>query len=84
MGAVLAEVAYASRGHQILPKDDDTLLNSNQTRAFVGGVSHMCLWRWVRDERVLFPEPVKLNGRNYWRLGTLRQWQAERGFRQAA
>jgi len=24
-----------------------------------------------------FPEPTKINGRNYWRLGDLRRWQAE-------
>jgi len=61
-----------------LHADDGCLLTSNQTRARVGGVSHMCLWRWQRDPRVQFPEPVKINGRNYWTLGKLRRWQAER------
>jgi predicted DNA-binding transcriptional regulator AlpA len=60
------------------PADDDTLLTSAQMRARVGGVSTMCIWRWMRDPRVQFPHPVKLNSRNYWRLGDLRQWQAER------
>jgi predicted DNA-binding transcriptional regulator AlpA len=58
--------------------DDDTLLTSNQTRARVGGVSHMCIWRWQRDDRVKFPQPIQINRRNYWRLGDLRRWQAER------
>lgn len=58
--------------------DDDALLTSTQTRARVGGVSTMCIWRWMRDPRVQFPAPVKINSRNYWRLGDLRQWQAER------
>ena len=56
--------------------DDDSLLTSAQTRARCGGVSTMCVWRWMRDERVQVPGPVKINGRNYWRLGDLRQWQA--------
>jgi predicted DNA-binding transcriptional regulator AlpA len=60
------------------PEDDDILLTSAQTRARVGGVSAMCIWRWVRDSRVQFPIPVKINARNYWRLGDLRRWQAER------
>ncbi|MBW4022019.1 MAG: hypothetical protein HIU92_02610 [Proteobacteria bacterium] len=58
--------------------DDDTLLTSNQTRARVGNVSHMCIWRWIRDERVQFPQPIQINRRNYWRLGDLRRWQAAR------
>jgi predicted DNA-binding transcriptional regulator AlpA len=58
-------------------QDDDSLLSANQTRARIGGVSTMCIWRWVRDERVKFPPPIKINNRNYWRLGDLRAWQAE-------
>ena len=61
-----------------LHADDDTLLTSNQTRARVGNVSHMCIWRWIRDERVQFPQPIQINRRNYWRLGDLRRWQAKR------
>src|SRR6476661_6274397 len=59
------------------PLDDDAWLTSAQTRGRTGNVSNMCLWRWMRDERVRFPAPVKINGRNYWRLGDLRRWQAE-------
>ena len=55
--------------------DDDTLLTGAATRARVGGVSDMCIWRWLRDPRVSFPHPIKINGRNYWRLGDLRRWQ---------
>ena len=64
--------------------DDDILLTSNQTCARVGGVSHMCLWRWQRDERVNFPQPIQINRRNYWRLGDLRRWQAERASQKVA
>ena len=64
--------------------DDDTLLTSAQTRARIGGVSTMCIWRWMRDPRVRFPAPVKINRRNYWRLGDLRQWQAQRVTKAAA
>jgi hypothetical protein len=38
----------------------------------------MCIWRWMRDPRVKFPSPIVINRRNYWRLGDLRRWQAER------
>jgi len=56
--------------------DDEALLNSAQTKARCGNVTDMCLWRWMRDERVNFPQPVKINRRNYWKLGDIRAWQA--------
>ena len=57
--------------------DDEALLTSAQTRARIGNVTTMCIWRWMRDSRVRFPQPVKINSRNYWRLGDLRRWKAE-------
>ena len=62
--------------------DEDTLLTSKQVRARVGNVSDMCIWRWMRDDRVQFPKPMQMNRRNYWRLGDLRRWQAERAEQQ--
>ena len=64
--------------------DDDTLLTSKQVRARVGGVSDMCIWRWMRDNRVQFPRPLQMNRRNYWKLGDLRRWQAAREQEQVA
>ena len=58
--------------------DDDKLLSGRQVREHCAGVSRMCIARWRRDPRVQFPPPVKINGRNYWRLGDLRRWQAQR------
>jgi hypothetical protein len=58
--------------------DDDTLLNSAQTRARCGNPSPMSLWRWQVDpvdEESRFPKPdVVIAGRNYWRAGTVRRW----------
>jgi predicted DNA-binding transcriptional regulator AlpA len=54
----------------------ETFLTSKQVRAHVGGVSNMCLWRWQNDDQVRFPMPdLVLNGRRYWLLATIRQWQ---------
>ena len=64
--------------------DEDAFLTSAQVRASVGNVTNMCLWRWQRDPRVLFPEPDRMiNGRRYWFLGTIRRWK-ERGATKAA
>jgi predicted DNA-binding transcriptional regulator AlpA len=56
--------------------DDDVLLTAAQTRARFGDVSAMSLWRWCKDPRVAFPQPVKISQRNFWRVGDLRKWQA--------
>ena len=58
--------------------DDDTLLSITQVRERCAGVTRVCISRWRRDPRVRFPAPVKINGRNYWRLGDVRRWQADR------
>lgn len=58
--------------------DDDHLLTSRQVQTRFGSVSIMSLWRWMHNPAVDFPRPKKINGRNYWRLGDLRAWQAER------
>lgn len=81
------QTAEAIETRKVKPQailDDDALLNSTQTRARCGGVTTMCIWRWLRDERVQFPAPIKINNRNYWRLGDLRRWQAERVTKAAA
>lgn len=64
--------------HRIQLVDDDTLLTSTQVCGRFGGVTTMSLWRWMHDENIAFPKPVKINNRNYWRLGDLRDWQATR------
>jgi predicted DNA-binding transcriptional regulator AlpA len=56
-----------------------TLLDSNATRARVGGKSHMCLWRWTRDPAVRFPAPdIVINGRRYWYEDTIDRWLSDR------
>jgi predicted DNA-binding transcriptional regulator AlpA len=47
----------------------DPLLSSAQTAAYLGGISTMTLWRWVRDG--VIPAPIKIRNRNYWRQSGL-------------
>ena len=35
------------------------------------GVTDMSLWRWLKDESLAFPEPMKIKGRRFWRLADL-------------
>ncbi|MGH6866402.1 MAG: helix-turn-helix transcriptional regulator [Methyloceanibacter sp.] len=41
-------------------------------------VSDMSLWRWLRDEALAFPQPIRINGRRFWRLADLEEWEASR------
>jgi hypothetical protein len=37
----------------------------------------MHIWRLLNREKLqalAFPKPIKINDRNYWRLGTIRRW----------
>ena len=44
---------------------NDVLLTARQIRTRYGDVSDMCLWRWLRDQKLGFPQPVLINGRRY-------------------
>jgi hypothetical protein len=64
---------------QTAPADDDTLYSKPQVRTRYGGVSDTCIARWSSDPRVRFPPPdMHINNRGYWRLATLRRFDAER------
>jgi len=38
--------------------------------------SHVTIWRWIRDSELAFPQPLKINRLNYWRLADLEAWEA--------
>lgn len=40
------------------------LIPARAVRQRFGDISSMTLWRWVQQG--ILPEPVKINGRNYW------------------
>ena len=60
---------------------DESLITSKLLRELLGHCSEMHIWRLLNDEKnkaLAFPRPFKINDRNYWRLGTVRQWICER------
>ncbi len=42
------------------------------------GVTAMTLYRWLRDERMNFPQPTYLGRFRYWRLSDLQAWERSR------
>jgi predicted DNA-binding transcriptional regulator AlpA len=42
------------------------------------GVSDMSLWRWLRDDALGFPHPIRINKKRFWKLTDLESWEASR------
>lgn len=42
------------------------------------GISAMTRWRWQRDARLGFPNPISINGRKLWRVSDLQSWERAR------
>ncbi len=60
---------------------DLTLIGSRAARGLMNNCSQMHLWRLTNDpayQDLHFPKPIRINGRNYFRISAVRQWIAER------
>jgi predicted DNA-binding transcriptional regulator AlpA len=56
---------------------DESLISGRQLRQLLGNCSEMHIWRLLNKQELqplAFPRPIKINGRNYWRLGAIRGW----------
>jgi predicted DNA-binding transcriptional regulator AlpA len=76
-----AEPARRGTGSQLSHLSDECLITSKPVREICGNCSEMHIWRLLNEEKyraLAFPKPIKINGRNYWRLGAVRQWIRER------
>jgi predicted DNA-binding transcriptional regulator AlpA len=48
------------------------------------GVSSMTVWRWEKDSALNFPQPIRINGRRYWRIADLQAFEARQSEMEAA
>jgi predicted DNA-binding transcriptional regulator AlpA len=53
---------------------DECLIVTKQLRKILGECSDMHVWRLLKNKPLAFPKPFKINDRNYWRLGAVREW----------
>jgi predicted DNA-binding transcriptional regulator AlpA len=53
-------------------------LNAAQVRERYGGISDMTLWRWLRDGKLAFPRPHRINRLRYWKVSELLEWERTR------
>ena len=47
------------------------------------GVSDMTIYRWIRDERMQFPQPHYFGRLRFWKLSDLMSWELQRASRPA-
>ena len=64
-------------------KSNDELLPAAQVRRRYG-VSDMTVCRWVNDERLNFPQPIRINSRRYWRVADLQAFEARQASKREA
>ena len=64
-------------------KSSDDLLPATATRSRYG-VSDMTIFRWLADTKLGFPQPIRINGRRYWRLADLQAFEARQAEKEAA
>ncbi len=62
---------------------NDELLPAALTRKRYG-ISDMTLWRWENDSALNFPQPIRINGRRYWRIADLQAFEARQSEMEAA
>lgn len=59
------------------PPNLETLIPASRVKQMFGEISDMTLWRWLNEAELGFPQPVRINGRRYWRTETLLEWIEE-------
>ena len=52
-----------------------TYRSAPQVRQRYGGISDMTLYRWLRDDKLSFPQPIYIQTRRYWRQDALEAWE---------
>lgn len=52
----------------------EKLIPASRVKEMFGGISDMTLWRWLNEAEIGFPQPIRINGRRYWRIQELLSW----------
>jgi predicted DNA-binding transcriptional regulator AlpA len=55
-----------------------TYLKTAQVRRRYGDISDMTIWRWLKDEELGFPRPLRIKRERFWKLSELTGWEQRR------
>lgn len=53
---------------------NETRIPARSVRQLCGGISDMTLWRWLKDDKLSFPRPIRIGSRRYWRETDILSW----------
>jgi predicted DNA-binding transcriptional regulator AlpA len=53
----------------------DVFLPTRKVKKRYGDVSDMWIWRRLNEEESKFPQPVRINGRRFWKLADLEEYE---------
>jgi len=57
-----------------MPEQEEIYLTGPEVcRRF--GITDMTLWRWLQDEKLGFPRPIKPNRRRFFRKDAIEAWE---------
>ena len=62
-------------------EDGNVWCRTKQVCQRYNGIVPRTVDRWVKDPELNFPKPKMINGRRYWRLTELEQWERARAAR---
>jgi hypothetical protein len=57
-----------------IPNAGEELVPASKVRGRYN-VSNQTLWRWENNEKLGFPQPIRINARRYWRLAELQAFE---------
>lgn len=60
----------------LAPRSPEDLLPATQVLVRYH-VSDMTLFRWLKNQNLNFPKPLRINNRRYWRLSDLQEFERQ-------
>ena len=69
--------AQVLTGVNTLPTHKQYIIRRSLRTRF-GNISEMTLWRWEHDRKLGFPKALSINGRKYYDLEEIEEWERAR------
>lgn len=55
---------------------DEVMMTAAQLCARYGSITPMTLYRWLKDTRLGFPQPLRINHQRYWKASEIVAWES--------
>lgn len=55
---------------------ENRMMTAGEVKNYFGGISDMTLWRWLKDQDLSFPQPIRIQKRRYWHGKEIEEFRA--------